>query len=551
MRLKIIHLVSSVLLLSNINVHTQTPFLLKDIFAGSGDSSPRNLTDVNGTLFFTARTANHGIELWKSNGTPASTVLVKDIHTGTANANPAHLTNVNGTLFFAATDAANGTELWKSDGTEVGTVLVKDIYPGTNSSRLNNFVNINGTLFFSATDGTNGIELWKSDGTESGTIMVKDIRPGSASMLGNSEDGYFTNVNGTLFFAATNGSNGTELWKSDGTGAGTVQVKDIRPGVTSSTPRNLASAENTLYFWADAPGYGHEIWKSDGTELGTVMVKDINVGSWGAIPSSSLGDPINVICSFNEGAFFVANNGNSGVGSELWKTDGTEAGTVLVKDIRLGAMSSDIQELTEVNGILFFSATDGNAAPYHGQELWKSDGTEAGTVLVKDIVPGTVNSNPGYLTPVGNHLFFAAGNGSSRVLWKSDGTEAGTMSLGPESSPAYITHSGGFLYYSAYQSGSGTELWVLHTGIMAVEEKETGNSVTVYPNPNDGIFQIEIPGLGTPANLKVLNTAGQTVHAAQIYSENTTVDLSGLSDGTYILLLNTDKGMVQKKIIIR
>src|SRR5204863_2838820 len=91
-------------------------------------------------------------------------------------------------------------------------------------------------------------------------------------------------------------------------------------------------------------------------------------------------------------------------GYELWKSDGTEAGTVLVKDINLGSEGSFPSSLTAVNGTLFFGAFD----PTHGYELWKSDGTEAGTVLVKDINLGREGSVPCFLTAVNGTVFFAA-----------------------------------------------------------------------------------------------------------------------------------------------
>ena len=102
--------------------------------------------------------------------------LVRDI-----NSNPApisdlgNLTNVNGTLFFTAKDVTHGTELWRSDGTVAGTSLVKDIRSGSDSSDPGLLTNVNGTLFFTANDGTTGRELWKSDGTAAGTVLVKDI----------------------------------------------------------------------------------------------------------------------------------------------------------------------------------------------------------------------------------------------------------------------------------------------------------------------------------------------------------------------------------------
>ena len=114
--------------------------------------------------------------------------------------------------------------------------------------------NVNGTLFFAANDGVHGTELWKSDGTAAGTVLVKDIDPAGearTSAVGNS-----TNVNGTLFFTANDGTHGVELWKSDGTAAGTVMVKDIIPGSRLAQLCRLTDVNGVLEFYA-----------SDGTAL--------------------------------------------------------------------------------------------------------------------------------------------------------------------------------------------------------------------------------------------------------------------------------------------
>ena len=125
------------------------------------------------------------------------------------------------------------------------------------------------TLYFKAYVQTYGTELWKSDGTAAGTVMVKDIYSGNQA--GNPTG--LTLVDNTLYFRAYDGTNGYELWKSDGTAAGTVMVKDINSGGNSYA--GSFTACSTLYFIAD-DGDGYELWKSDGTTAGTVMVEDIH-----------------------------------------------------------------------------------------------------------------------------------------------------------------------------------------------------------------------------------------------------------------------------------
>ncbi len=110
--------------------------------------------------------------------------------------------------------------------------LVKDIFPGVFSSNPRYLTAVGNTLFFQAYDGVNGSELWKSDGTAAGTVLV-DILPGSYTSSSN--PGGLTAVGNTLYFRANDRVNGRELWKSDGTAAGTVLVKDIRPGSSGSS----------------------------------------------------------------------------------------------------------------------------------------------------------------------------------------------------------------------------------------------------------------------------------------------------------------------------
>ena len=394
----------------------------------------REMTNVNGTLFFTVEDCVHGRELWKSDGTEAGTVMVKDINL-VESSDPDYLINVNGTLFFAAKHHVEGGiyTLWKSDGTEAGTVKIDGPY----SVRF--LTNVNGTVFFSGNLSA-GHELWKSDGTEAGTVMVKDIWFPSSS-----NPTYLTPVGSTIFFSANDGTNGFELWKSDGTEAGTVRVADIFPFAFSSHPRFLTHFGLTVVFSANDGIYGRELWASP-LGFGANLIKDIATDIGYPLLSS---DPQSL--TVIGGTLFFVATAYDGTGRELWKSDGTETGTVMVKDI-IPPGPGEPEFLTNVNGTLYFRADDG----VHGIELWKSDGTEAGTMMVKDIHP-TANGSPMFLTDVDGTLFFTGysmDSGGVRKLWKSDGTSAGTVvvPLPDDREPKNLFNLNGTLYFQQYHA---------------------------------------------------------------------------------------------------
>ncbi|MEC8609543.1 MAG: ELWxxDGT repeat protein [Candidatus Thermoplasmatota archaeon] len=341
----------------------------------------------------------------------------------------------------------NPADAW--DPVEVGTFPGEPLpNSGYSPSKVSQ---IGSTFFFIGSDSTNGQELWKSDGTIAGTQLVMDINPGSDSGLSTTTGWSPFVIGNVLYFAADDGSTGPELWKSDGTAQGTELVLDIEPNTAGSSPRDFVSYNNELFFVASDSANGDELWKSDGTSSGTVMVTNIAESNWDAQYLTVVDDLI----------LFRA--GIQGQGYELWKSDGTASGTELLKDIRAGSWSSSPTQFTVMGDHLYFVATDG----VHGKELWKSDGTTTGTVLVHDIKSGSSNAGINYIAAMGSEVYFRANDGvGGSELWKSDGTAAGTMMVkdiasgsSASSDPFMLTNMSDTVYFSANDGQNGLQIW--------------------------------------------------------------------------------------------
>jgi ELWxxDGT repeat protein len=429
------------------------PYLVKDINPGSGDSGPYNFISLGKTLYFSATEQagfNLDFELWKSDGTSEGTSLVKDIR-ATGDARVEYLARLNDTtILFSANNGLNGAELWKSDGTPAGTQMVKNINPDTPAiagSGLWLLTPFSNRIFFAAYEPVHGQELWVSDGTEEGTSLFWDITGGPTHSMPK----YLTVVDGLLFFAATHRlSYGNELCVTDGVSR--KEIINIAPTDFSSSPENLTRVGHRLFFTADDRTHGRELWVSDGTAAGTSLVKDIAPGLKDASPQK--------LTEVNGLLFFVTEDDDDIIG--LWKSDGTEAGTVLVKDLSpVDGGGIDSIHLANVSGTLFF--TYGEAG--QGIELWKSDGTPSGTTLVKDIWPGEQGSHPRELTSLNGKLFFTAVDEKGLELWQSDGTETGTRvyHINPTGGgwPQHLFVNGQTLYFTADDGVHGYELWAL------------------------------------------------------------------------------------------
>lgn len=379
--------------------------LVADLQQHSGLSVFGTPVNMNGRLFFSADDGRFGPELWTSDLQFKETARVLDIRSGREGSTPQELTLFAGELYFRANDGVNGTTLWKSDGTALGTVPVVDAPFGSGFSSPQHLTVVGEMLFYSGWSEGSGRQVWKTDGTEIGTEQVTNFGQ-------DFDPAELIEFSGKLYFTADDGISGRELWTSNGTAAGTNQVFDIQPGPAGSVPEELTVAAETIFFRADDGITGVELWMSDGSPNNTKQVKDIY-----NFLDLNLGSNPQSLTEFGEELFFIAESLLSDLG--LWKSDGTEDGTVRLADIR-GVEST---ELTVLGDLLFFTSDDGET----GVELWKTDGSRPGTVLVADLREGASGSHPSELATLDNQLFFVANDGQTGInLWKSDGTSAGT-----------------------------------------------------------------------------------------------------------------------------
>lgn len=404
----------------------------------------RMLVVHNNKLFFHVDDGIHGNEIWTSDGTTGGTALLKDINP-IGNGGGGTKANVMGNdLYFSAQDGVS-SGFWKTDGTTGNTQFVAS--PGY----YDQVQVVNNKLFFmGGTSSTTGAEPFISDGTTVGTMLIKDIHPGNSMWLGRksiafNNEYYFTGGDGIGPGPIPN-----QLWKSDGTAAGTIKLEHL-------IPQAFAELNGELFIIAADSGgiYGQELFKTDGTYHGITLVKDVVLGP----QSGVVGSEMMVVGNY---LYFQAFNGGNGV--ELWKTDGSIAGTALVKDINPnnnGSSSQHIDLLAGVGNTLYFSADDG----VHGVELWKTDGTAAGTVMVKDVLPGSGGSNP--------HDFAVLANGEmffnteipvlDKYLWRTDGTAAGTKQM-KDFGNAYLLQTGNLvmdntLFFFDGNQNDTRELW--------------------------------------------------------------------------------------------
>ena len=403
---------------------------------------------------------------------------------------------------------------------------------------------------------------------QSQVSLVKDINP-----TGDSNPSDFTELNGVLYFKASDmNSVNLELWRTDGTNAGTYLVKDLNTSA-SSNPTGLFAFNNKIYFKA-----GGSLYNSDGTDSGTILFKtsqflyepyftELNnelyyarhfasgqrgLFKFDGTTETQLSTAFEVrylikYASANKIVF--QSDGTTSQDWEIWLSDGTSSGTNELADISYGnSLGSDAKDFFEVNGKVFFTAFgDSNI----GRELYVTDGTTSGTVLLKNINPtvtvtNAANSNPNNFTLFNNKLYFTANDATNGdELWVSDGTEIGTqmvLDLYPGSTgsiPSNLFVFNNALYFSADHPTLGREVF----------KCTTSNTVTNLKNISSGSGSSN-PSNFTEYNGKLYFVAEDPVNGRELWSStgfNSTTNLlvdinsgSGSSNPNNLAVMGTN-----------
>lgn len=397
----------------------------------------------NGMMFLLAELSGggSGLQFISSDGTPEGTV------------SHAHETNSfwpyqsatlpSGRIVFPKSDGDHGEELWITDGTPEGTELVKDIRMGGRSSSPFVLTRFNDLVYFCATDGIHGTELWRSDGTPEGTRMVTDLLPGT---MGSNPE-MFVELNARILTETYVDGRGSQLVSVDPeTGSTEILTTSSLPISRSSQPVDFVQTGNEAVFRARNTLFGYQTWISDGTSEGTRLL---------AVPGVD-----NPMLRFlaETSAFSLWEAGNGLVVHD--KSSSVWTSIPLLVDGRLGDNGQLSQPKAAVarDRILLSPLMDENGQ----QELWITDGTEAGTQpMPTQLTAAGMNPlgwiDDGWVVIQNNFLFRIDGAEVSRIgfdnafdyrfrslktdsllylysysdkgLWATDGSEEGTRKV--------------------------------------------------------------------------------------------------------------------------
>lgn len=447
---------------------------------------------ANGWYYFHAWDANHGVELWRTDGTPGSTVLIKDIYPGMRSSMASLFTPCGSRVCFSANDGTHGTELWQTDGTAVGTTMVKDLNTQAAGAFPTDFISAGDFAYFQAADAISVKNLWRTDGTASGTFPLNLDPTMNLRQLWQDVGPLRVLLDTNLIFAAEDPVHGNELWKSDGTPGGTKLLKDLLPGKESSNPMQMTVAGNRVFFITRPNSGESNLWVTDGTLNGTkivpvkapttiaayensVVINIPNTTNWNcelwlinepASPAVKVSDNLCLSKALSfDGKLYIAGKEAGASEEELWVMNGSSSG---IQKIPLDISPAGYYDSYSVTHL---AATGSDlyvfVFVYDGQFLLRIPSGGGPSQFVKAFY--SVNGVPARANdpiPFGDDLiiqismYMEGYQWGVTQLWVTDGTTNGTRRVqGDYRVPAVLMQSGNGFFFSYVDSERRTQIW--------------------------------------------------------------------------------------------
>jgi len=507
---------SYVIFLFGLLAFCQNPIMLKDVFPGNNSGTIQQIVKTTNYTFFNEDDEDADVypSLFRTDGTAAGTIKLNLVYPTYISSKADKLTALGDKVIFAGDNSPTYGEIWASNGTQAGTIALERFQPTVGRAAVMDMTKMGSVVMYGVAGDNNHTMLKKTDGTAVGTSVVYDF----TSFTTTPELGLFQTINGVLYFNLydRNDTGVDQLWRSDGTTAGTYMLKDF--GLNHYVASGYMAAGSLFYIMTVKQGIGNELWKSDGTAAGTLPVKLIGTSGNNNYPQ---------YVAFNSSLLFAGLDASGG--KELWITDGTDVGTHQLVDINPGTASSNPSNLTVLNGNIYFSGVISGV-----NKLLKYDGSTVSTV--KDItIPATGNGLSLFAVSNNTILFRGITFESGSELWITDGTTANTLQVAEinpgagNANPNLIT-AGNPVYFAANNGVSGFEVFKFNnsdgvlglknvwlTGAAFGEWKQEG--VIKMTNNGGGIF--------TATNIQILGDGGQSSYFK--FTEGTWATVAGHS----------------------
>lgn len=449
--------------------------------------TPESLVEFRGRLHFAVNFEDGRMSLWRSDGTASGTVELEEfppLPPAFFFSRLGGLTPTEDRLFFTMADATHGHELWVTEGARGGARRVVDLTPGVESSLLSHLAGLGRTLVFirevpETTSSAARYELWRSDGTAAGTVRLRDFGETSVSWRD-------ARLGDTLLFFLSDATRGTELWKTDGTAGGTALVSRLDAGPTGIFDV-LVSGRTAFFTLNDADG-STEVWRTDGSAGGTVRLDTLGPGYGIPRPVGSLGRFLYLaVTDASEQRLALVRLRVEGGGRE-------RVVTLPNRYASEPSASPYLVDATVSGGKLFLEVAISSPGPApRDTQLWVSDGTQSGTTLLRRPLSLSDEYNSPLYAAAEGAVFFSAYEEASAGIepWVTDGTVAGTRRLkdvapgGESSYPRSFTRVGDRVFFSAFDDTEAGQLWSVPLRLPCVAPgREPARPES--PGPSDG-----------------------------------------------------------------